>query len=248
MSTFFTGEFEIPPFAIRYQLPDGSTGEVFTSPILITVRSLTPEEFENLDIRDIKEPVLLRGNSRAWIIYSILGGLIVMAALAYWLWKYWKNKGKPAFVPPPLPAHEQALQALTALRGRTDLIEEQRYKEFSTIVSEIIRKYISHRWAISAMDETTEEVLGELKKLRLSDTVFQSFETFFFECDLMKFAKHTLPQEDLVQLIDLAESIVLETKEPFSQPTEPAAQNEESEPSKEQEEQKQEITQPVGEP
>lgn len=213
LSTFFTGEFVIPPFSIHFRTADGQEGTIQTSPMKIIVRSLTPEESENLDIRDIKDPVVLEGPSRAWILWTIAGALLLLAAAAYFLWWYYKNKEIPAPAVPPLSPHIEALQALRELRGRRDWIEGRQYKEFSTRLSEILRVYISRRWGIPALEDTSDETLRDLAKVNLPEGIFESFQNFFMDCDLMKFAKHELPAEDLERLIGVAEYIVENTHE-----------------------------------
>src|SRR5438309_7473786 len=81
-------------------------------------------------LRDIKPPVEI---PNAWILVMwIAAGLILAAALFWWLRYYRKRKAEAAFVP-PVPAHIRARQKLEeALR----LIEEP--KPFCTLVSDTI--------------------------------------------------------------------------------------------------------------
>ncbi len=213
LSTYFTGEFVIPPFDIRFQTEDGRTGSFYTSPITINVRSLTPEESENLDIRDIKNPVLLEGQSRMPYVLAGAGILLLLAVLALWLWRRYKKRGKPVEETPPVPPHEWAYRELQSLRERHDLIEERRYKEFAILLSDIIRIYIQGRWGILAIDYTTEEILNELEDLQMDEEIYGSFQRFFEDCDLIKFAKYETTPEAASQMIDEAENLVDKTKD-----------------------------------
>ncbi len=213
LSTFFTGEFEIPAFDILFHDENGAQGTLRTAPIKITVRSLTPEESEDLDIRDIKEPVLIDGPSRMWIIWTSLISLIALILLIYFVRRYLNNKKKIIPDEPPLPPHLEAYQALQALRENRDWLEQRDYEFFSTKVSEIIRRYTSRRWIINALDETSDEIMMELKNINLSNDIIISFFNLFGDCDLMKFAKHQLPLDELEGLIDQAKSIVDHTCE-----------------------------------
>jgi hypothetical protein len=226
LSTYFTGEFEIPPLDIRFQTQDGRVGAYQTSPIQIHVRSLTPEESENLDIRDIKEPVVIAGNSRWWIIVVVIALLFAIAALVYWL----KNRKQETAVPsePPLPPHIVAYRALDDLRKRTDLIEEQRYKDFSTLLSEIIRMYIVGRWEIDALDLTSFEIIQRLRQQSLSTDLEPLFVVFFEGCDMIKFAKHQPTNEEIDTYIHNAVRIVDETKIDMEQAEEPTRSNPEA--------------------
>ncbi|MBN2330024.1 MAG: hypothetical protein JXR73_22985 [Candidatus Omnitrophica bacterium] len=240
LSTFFTGDFEIPAFDILYQTADGARGSIRTSPIKITVRSLTPEEAEDLDIRDIKEPVLLSGSSRMWIIWTVLLSLLAAALAAYGLRRYFKRRQSEAPGEPPLPAHEEAYLALRELRENQEWRHNNDYEYFSTRLSEILRVYIGRRWGFNAIDQTTEEILDEFRTIGMDSGLFQEFEDFFTDCDLMKFAKHELPADELDGLIDRAERIVDQTREQPAVEIESDANNDKTEES-------QEEVQPVGE-
>ncbi|MGC9519088.1 MAG: BatD family protein [Desulfuromonadaceae bacterium] len=240
LSTFFTGEFEIPAFDILYQTADGAKGSIRTSPISITVRSLTPEEAEDLDIRDIKEPVLIAGTSRMWIIWTALLSLFAAALAAYGLRRYFKKRQEQKPSAPPLPAHEEAYLALRELRENQEWRQNNDYEYFSMRLSEILRVYIRRRWGIDAIDQTSEEILQAFQTIGMAPGLFQEFEGFFTDCDLMKFAKHELPAEDLNGLIDQAERIVDQTRE------QPVDENESDADDDKTKEAQEEVT-PVGE-
>lgn len=213
LATFFTGEYEIPALDIRFQTGDGNIGQFKTQPITIHVRSLTPSESEDLDIRDIKEPLLISGASRIWIVFL---SLLLLGLMAFLVWYFYFRK-KESLEPeaPPLPPHILALQRLAALRERTDLIEAKKFKEYSTLLSEIIRHYIEQRWFISAMDLTSYEIVEEMRPLRLDENIQKAFSDFFDTCDLIKFAKHEPQSDELNRYIDTAVDLVERTKDPM---------------------------------
>ncbi len=230
LSTYFTGDFEIPPFDLTFKTADEKTGSFSTSPIKVHVRSLTDEEAEDLDIRDIKKPWLLTGASRLWIVLTAAGGLLLILLAAYFLWRYYKTRKVEVLLEPPLPAHERAYKSLEALRERTDLIEGRQFKLFSILVSEILRVYIHQRWGIMAMDFTTEEIMDSLNELDLNPPIRDRFQEFFDGCDLMKFAKHEPADTIFENLIDIAKHIVDDTREePVIASTNNAPQPERSE-------------------
>lgn len=213
LSTYFTGEFDIPPLTIEYQTKDGKKGSLQTAPIKITVKSLTPEESENLEIRDIKPPVLLLGKSYLWMVITTAVVLLILAIVGYWLYRRWKYGPKEKPLPPPIPAYEQAYQALEALRSRRDLMDGKEYKIFSIAVSEIIRLYLHNRYGIDAMDETSYETMQQIRSLSLGGNINKVFETFFEHCDLMKFARHEPDDSIFMLLIDKGVAIVDATKQ-----------------------------------
>ena len=211
LSTYFTGDYTIPPLKVRYRVPSGEVGEIETDTIDIHVRSLTPEESENLTIRDIKEPVLVEGHSRWPLILGAVALLLILIAIIVWYVFLRRRTEVAVSLEPPLPAHERAFIALDALRNDEELLKERRYKEFSARLSEILRVYIHGRWGILAMDRTSNEISRELYGIGVSKEIRDEFSEIFTACDLMKFAKHEM--EDAHRLIDQAVEIVQKSRE-----------------------------------
>ena len=226
LSTYFTGDYTIPPLKVRFRAPSGEVGEVETDAIDIHVRSLTPEESENLTIRDIKDPVLVEGHSRWPVILAVAAAVLLIAAVIMWFVFLRRRTEVAVSLEPPLPPDERALIALNALRNDETLLAERRYKEFSTRLSEILRVYIHGRWGILAMDRTSHEISKELTDIGIPKSIREDLSHVFTACDLMKFAKQEI--EDAHNLIDESVAIVQKSREassveqPPEQPSTPA--------------------------
>ncbi|RMD88574.1 MAG: hypothetical protein D6813_11875, partial [Calditrichaeota bacterium] len=198
ISTFDTGEFEIPPLTIYYTLPgDSVKHSLKTETLKIEVLSLNPSK--KGDIRDIKQPLNLPRDLRQYILWGGLGLILVLAALtAFYVWKR-KKAGKsiiPRKVEPPKPAHEIALEALENLR-ESSLIQEGKIKEFFVQISEIIRNYIEGRYFVPALEMTTFELLENLRQNQIEDGIIQTIAEFLEICDLVKFAKYQPSSEEI---------------------------------------------------
>jgi hypothetical protein len=212
LSTYFTGDFTIPPLTVRFRTRSGEVGEAATDAMDIHVRSLTPEESQELTIRDIKPPVLVKGKSRWPIIAVSVSVALLLAVVAVWLLFLRRRERVAVSLEPPLPPHERALVALAALRSHETLLAERRFKEFSTRLSEILRVYIHGRWGVVALDRTSEEIMSELHGGGIASGVCDRFSEVFSACDLMKFAREETDCENAFRLIDLAVRIVEETQ------------------------------------
>ncbi len=216
ISTFFTGEFEIPPLTITYYTAEDSTAfHLSSEPIHIVVESVKPSEAG--DIRDIKPPVEIARNLWALIRWFVLGGGIVLLVLVAYIVYRRKKQGKGLLPSKPevkRPPHEVAYEALDRLKA-SDILEKGEIKTFYIRVSEIIRQYIEGRYFIVAMEMTTTEVLDGLENADVSPEEFGLFRTFLDRCDLVKFAKVIPTAQENEEIMTIATNIVDRTKVVF---------------------------------
>lgn len=213
ISTFFTGEFEIPPLTVTYFVPGDSTAKrIATEKIKIVVDSIKPSEAA--DIRDIKPPFEIPKKWWYTVRWFILGGGILFLGVMGFL-IYWRRKqGKSILPMKPLiqrPPHELAYEELDRLKA-SDLLERGEIKLFYTVISEIIRRYIEGRYFIVAMELTTTEVLDGLSQADVSEEEYQIFQSFLDRCDLVKFAKVIPSDFETAEVIQFACNIIDRTK------------------------------------
>lgn len=213
ISTFFTGEFDIPPTAVLYTLPEDTASQVLmTEPIHITVESVKPSE--EGDIRDIKPPEEIPRNW--WILIRWIGlGIFVILAVILGIIGYRRRKAGKSLLPireaPPRPPHEIALEAL----GRIDpagLDDPEKIKQFYSQVSEIIRRYLEGRYYIKALEMTTSDVLNGLEAVDVEPEIRKAVREFLELCDLVKFAKFIPPEAQHAETLRKAYDIVHRTK------------------------------------
>lgn len=156
-------------------------------------------------LRDIKPPVEIPSGWE-WAFWLI--GTLIVVALAYWVWRYWKTK--KALVPavPPVPVHIRARQKLAEALA---LISQP--KEFCIAVSDTLRWYLEERFDFRAPERTTEEFLNELHGTTLLTAAQkQSLVDFLNRCDLVKFAKYEPCEPELRDLHASAVRLVEETE------------------------------------
>jgi len=212
ISTFDTGRFEIPPLALDYQTPpDTLRRPLQTEKLEIYVASMRPSQ--DGDIRDIKAPWEL---PRDWKLIALVGGaaalLLLLAGLGYYFWR--KRQGKtllPAKAEPVRPAHEIALAALRQLR-ESDLLATGKIKAYYSELSEIIRRYIEGRYFVPALEQTTGELMDNLKTVALEARPRAMLQGLLARSDLVKFAKYEPTPGDHDRAWQLAESFVETTK------------------------------------
>ncbi len=229
ISTFDTGEFQIPELTIGYIVGDDSTRRtIITEPINILVKSLNPDEAG--DIRDIKPPLIPPRDYRLLATWAALGllGIAVLFFLIYYIKQ--RRAGKPILpkrVKPPRPAHEVAFEELDELKN-SNLLEGAKYKTYYSRLSEIVRRYIENRYFIPAMEMTTFELLTSVETEQLNPEELSVLRDLLTRCDLVKFARFVPSQPEHEQSFQAAYDFVDRTKMVLMEP--------EEEPQPEQEE------------
>jgi hypothetical protein len=213
ISTFETGEYEIPALEISYRSKaDTSWSIIRTQPLTIKVESLNPDEAG--DIRDIKPPMTPSYNYRALIFWSVMGLLAIalVGALIYVVRR--RRQGRSIFphrVKPPRPAHEIALEELDELIAG-DLLQTGQVKEYYSRLSEIIRRYIGNRFSIYALEMTSSQLLDSMRGENLPEDCVSLMNSFLIPCDLVKFAKFIPSDEEHSVTTEAAYRFVNDTK------------------------------------
>ncbi len=221
LTLYRTGEHSIPPFALKCVLSDGTELSAVSEAIPVTVVSVIDDEAA--DIRDLKDPVEIPGEV-PWY-WWVIGGLVLLAAavLVVLYIRRRRNRGAPEGVVPEVerPPGEVALEELDRLALKEWLVQGRVNAHYSAL-SEILRRYLSARYGIAAMEYTTSELMAALRVLDIGSEETRAVRLLFEECDMVKFAKYT--PESHRQSLSLREGreIVELTRPPeMSEVTEP---------------------------
>ena len=194
------GSYILPPVTVGYRLrpepvedtvaevgvaaPAWETVE--TSAIFVEVESVLPGDGEATDIRELKPLRRIEGPI-PWL--WIIGGLVVLAALAI-AFHYYLEYRRRALAVPPEPPHVIAFRALDALR-ETDFGDPIAVRRFYFAISEVLRSYVEGRFGLNATDLTSEEIVAELPSLDdLGEDHGRVLERFLVDTDRVKFAEH----------------------------------------------------------
>jgi hypothetical protein len=156
-------------------------------------------------LRDIKPPMEIP-NIWPWIWLAL--AVLAVAAVAFFVVRYWLKRRAEVPVTPPVPAHVRAKQKLQEALA---LISQS--KPFCSLVSDTIRFYLEERFSFHAPERTTEEFLYELQStdLLLPDQK-ESLAEFLKRCDLVKFARYEPGEPELRDLHESALRLVEETE------------------------------------
>jgi hypothetical protein len=154
------------------------------------------------DIRDIRGPQSL---FPLGLVLEALAGGVLLAAAGYAVWR-WRRR-RPARA---LQYFEIALRRLEELRA---LMHPASVREFSSAISDTVRRYIEAGFKVTATHRTTEEFLHGI--LDTENSPLSSHRPllaeFLRQCDLAKFAGMSLSADNMESLYQSARSFIVGT-------------------------------------
>lgn len=140
------------------------------------------------DIKPIMDAPLKAGEVAGYAGIG-LAVLILIGLLAWYIYTRRRNldlMGKPKVIDPP---HVAAIKALEALHNQK-LWQNNKHKQYYTGITDILRQYMEHRWNISAMEMTSDEIMAALKDRELPGKSYTDLGDILGTADLVKFAKY----------------------------------------------------------
>jgi len=189
LTSFDSGYYKLPLMVAL--TPQGDT-IYLDSPFLDVTN--TPVDTANFVMHPIKGQARYPLTFREVLPWAILA--IAVLVLAYILYRYVKYRrenrdffGKPKVSDPP---HIIALRELDKLRGEK-LWQNGKEKLYYTGITDTLREYIEARFGVNAMEQTSSEIMVELKGKEIQERCYRELDELFKTADLVKFAKY-IPQ------------------------------------------------------
>jgi len=182
LTSFDSGHFVIPALEMA-----GDTS-MFTDTIPINV-SFSPFD-PNQDYHDIKDVIDVKAEQKKnndWYWYAAATALL-LGAIIYLLAR---KKKKPAPKVAPIDPFTEAKQELEKLRK-----ENPSSKLFYTRLVDIFRLYILRRKGIESLQKTTDDLVVQLKALKISTEEFNQLAQTLRMSDFVKFAKYDASETD----------------------------------------------------
>jgi hypothetical protein len=210
ITAFDSGTFVVPPLVIQYTLAGDTTKRnVTTSPIPVFVHGISVDTTK--EIKDVKPPLSVPITLADLLPYII--GILVAGGLV-WLFLYIKKKRKKgeSILPsaPARPAHEVALEALRSLDAE-HLWQRGKVKEYHSQLTEILRTYIEKRFAVMALEMTSDEILSSPSVETLPKELREKLKEILLRADFVKFAKYQPSPQEHEESHRLAVAFVEET-------------------------------------
>ena len=201
-----SGYHRLPAIPLVYKM-GGKVDTFFTREIPIQV-DLPKVDTVLADIKPIlEEPVKLQ--DFIWYIVAV-AALLLLIVLVLVLRKR-KTAVTLASAPVvPLSPHELALRQLEELQQQK-MWQSGHVKGYHSALTHIVREYLEKRYGISALEQTTDEILAQLRKKGFDAPLSQKLADVLQTADLVKFAKAQPTAEFHEQAMAYARSFILET-------------------------------------
>lgn len=201
VTSFDSALYLLPPFMVV----DG-TDTVYSNQVALKVSTIPvdtdkPEEF--YDIKEVWKPPFVLADYYP-LIFGVLLGLFLICVIAYVIKRL---RNRQSLIPfkkaePKLPPHEQAIKELDEIKQQK-LWQQGRSKEYYTLLTETLRRYMVERFSINAMEMTSGEILDIIRKQQGVTSVYEGLKQIMQLSDFVKFAKmNPLPDENDLSLVN----------------------------------------------
>ncbi len=183
-----SGYWVIDPFS--FIVNNDTSKPLQTQPLLLEVYNI-PVDTAEASIKDIKAPLDEPFDWHEYLpyVYGGIAALIALVIIIFLIAKFFKKK--PQIIAPPKPKeppHITALQNLENIRNQK-LWQEGKYKEYHTLISDVLRMYIEGRYGIAAMELTSDEIFKVMKSQVIDSTSKEKLRQILVLADYVKFAK-----------------------------------------------------------
>jgi hypothetical protein len=211
ITVFEEGEYPIPPQ--RIELNDSV---FYTNPEYLVVQTVKVDTSESIKpIKDNYEvPYPFSERSKDWFLRNWYWFAIsaVLAAIFLLVRVLKKRKGEEEEEEiPQIPAHITALNSLHELRLKEAWKSENR-KQYYSNLTDTVRLYLEQRFGIYAMEQTTREIIEDLRNSDISDEDKEFLRKILSQADMVKFAKVQPDEESGHQSLNRSIEFVDKTK------------------------------------
>lgn len=200
LQTFEDGYYNLGKFPMLY-VDKNIIDTLFSADSMIIKIGTYEIDTLTQTIYDIKTPLktpLKFGEISGYIIWG-LAGLGLLCVLIWYIFTKRRNLsllGKPKPVEPP---HVAAIKALETVHNQK-LWQNNKHKLYYTRITDILREYIGRRYAIHAMEMTSDEIMEAMKARGLEIKSYEDLGEILKASDLVKFAKY-IPEADFNETV-----------------------------------------------
>ena len=201
VTSFDSSLYLLPPFKVIDQTDTIYSNQVALKVSTIPVNIDKPDEFN--DIKDTWDPPFVLADYYL-LIYGVLFACFLICLIGYILKRL---RNRQSIIPfkkqePKLPPFEMAMKELDEIKQQK-LWQQGRNKEYYTLLTDTLRKYMVNRFGINAMEMTSGEILELIRLESEANSSYNSLKQILELADFVKFAKlHPLPDENELSLMN----------------------------------------------
>ena len=199
LTSFDSSLYLLPPLKVIDGVDTVSSEQLALKVSTIPVNVDKPEEFN--DIKTVWKPPFVLADYYP-IIFGVLLAILLIALLVYVVKRIRSQRSLVPFKKeePKLPPYEQAIKELDEIKAQK-IWQQGRNKEYYTLITETLRRYIVDRFGVNAMEMTSGEILEALQSQEEALPVIDRVKQIMELSDFVKFAKwHPLPDENDLSL------------------------------------------------
>lgn len=209
LTSFDENLYYLPPMKVNVNGKVYQSKSLALKVLTVPVDTLHPEKF--FPPKGVQDNPFLWSEWEPAFWLSIL--FVLVCVVAYYLWTRLKEN-KPVIarvrIVKKIPPHQRALKEIEDIKTSRMSVQENP-KEYYTLLTNVLRKYIKERFGFNAMEMTSSEIISRLQQ-EGDKKMTDELKELFITADLVKFAKYsTLINENDANLVS-AVSFINTTK------------------------------------
>ena len=213
ITSFDSGYYAIRPLKVKV-----NNAVLESEPLLLEVRNVTLDslnlaELQLSDVNDIKDiyddPFTLSEFIETYGVKILLGSCS-LAVLAYlsWLLFFRKAEEKPILVEKEkVPSHIIAMDRLNKINAE-EIWQAGKDKRYHSEVTDTLRSYLEERFNIHAMEQTSEEIIRQMKYADIESSAKNHLVRMLRLADMVKFAKEKPGSAENIATMEMAMEFV----------------------------------------
>ena len=218
LTSFDSGHWEIPPMKFEvFGGANAASDSAVTLPIGVDVNTVAVDTTKAF--KPIKSIRSVPWNIWDYWLYIVAGAAVILLALGLWWYFRKRPKKQPVVRTATVTPYELAVQELKVLKEEK-LWQQGDIKQYYTRLTDILRAYFEHQFNIAALEQTSEELLQNIKPVTKLNQQRDKLRSLLAISDLAKFAKLQPTADEHEDCMRKAEEIVEWTK-----PGEPKAES-----------------------
>ncbi|WP_436491457.1 hypothetical protein [Chitinophaga sp. ARDCPP14] len=210
LTSFDSGHWDIP--SMRFEVFSGANAtpdSAITLPIGIDVNTVAVDTTKAF--KPIKEIKGVAWSIWDYWLYIVIGAaaVLIIGGLIWYLRT--RKKTPPVIQTPTVSPYEIAVQELKALKEEK-VWQQGDIKQYYTRLTDILRTYFEHQFSIAALEQTSEELLQNIKPVTKLNQQRDKLRSLLAIADLAKFAKLQPTADEHEECMRKAEEILEWTK------------------------------------